>query len=71
MNYALKVDDKALIPLKSKGTNCVFESRVPTRRELDSFPRYDMTSDSEWNTRAVDLWSLRNISQVKKGICTV
>ena len=58
MNYALKVDDKALIPLKSKGTNCVFESRVPTRRELDSCTHYDMKNDAEWNPQAVDLRSL-------------
>ena len=58
MNYALKVDDKALIPLKSKGTNCVFESRVPTRCELDSCTRYDMKNDAEWNPQAVDLRSL-------------
>ena len=62
----IKVDDKTLIPLKSKGPNCVFESRVPTRRELESCTNYDMKNDTEWNPQAVDLRLICNIYQVKK-----
>ena len=49
----------------------MFEFRVTTHSELWSCPHYDMTNDLEWNQRALDLRSLPNISQVKKGSRTV
>ena len=49
-------NDKRLhIPLKSKGINILFETRVPTQQELDDCPHVILTSDSEWNPTEINL----------------
>ena len=62
----IEVDDEKAIPLQFKGTACVYKSRVPTRCELKSCPKYGMTNDTEWIPQYVGLRSLQNISEVKR-----
>jgi hypothetical protein len=38
-----------VIPLAMHGSTCHFRSRVPTKLELDTFPRIVMTSDELWD----------------------
>ena len=61
----IEVDDETAIPLQSKGTKCVFKSRVPTCCDLESCSDYDMKIDAECYPQSVYLQSLRNISEVK------
>ena len=39
----VEMDDELNAPLKFKGTNFIFLSRSPTRAELDTCQRFDMT----------------------------
>ena len=47
-----------MIPLQSQGTKLAFETRVPTRYELDNCEHVDMTSKEPWDPRSVVLQSL-------------
>ena len=53
----LKIDinDSLTIPLKVKRTKLSFETRVPTRHELDNCEHVDMTSTAPWDPRSVIL----------------
>ena len=54
----IEVDENITIPLKSQGTKLVFESRVPTRHELNTCQHIDMCSKSPWDPRSVVLQSV-------------
>jgi hypothetical protein len=43
------------IPLGMFGSTCFFDSRVPTRHELDYYPRIVMTSDELWDPSSLRL----------------
>ena len=51
----MDVPDGPLIPLCFSGTKLSFQSRVPTRDELDSCVHIHMTSSSEWKPGSVTL----------------
>ncbi len=57
------INDELVIPVKFKGTKCIFDSRVPTRQELESCPHFEMTSSREWIPNTVNLCDLRKLSQ--------
>lgn len=51
----IDVNDSLTIPLKSKGTKLSFETRVPTRYELDNCEHIDMCSSLPWDPKSVVL----------------
>ena len=61
----VELDDGLNLPLRYKGTKCVFSSRVPTHAELSSCVHYEMTSRDEWDPKSVDLSNIRKLSQSK------
>ena len=52
-NIQIEIDDVLMIPLSQDGMKLVFESRVPTRHELQNFPRIEMTQKEPWDPRTV------------------
>ena len=52
------MDDNLVIPLKSQGTKLVFESRVPTRHELNTCQHIDMCNKTPWDPRSVVMQSI-------------
>ena len=53
------------LPLRYKGTKCMFSSRVSTHAELSSCVHYKMTSRDEWDPESLDLSNIRKLSQSK------
>ena len=51
----IEVSDELKIPLDIQGTKITFQSRVPTKMELDTCPHVQMTSDRDWQPRTVKL----------------
>lgn len=46
-------DNEVVIPLNTKGTTILFESRTPTQQELDECTWIYLTSHSEWNPHTI------------------
>ena len=46
----IDVNESLVIPLRSQGTKLAFETRVPTRYELDNCQHVDMTSNEPFHT---------------------
>ena len=59
----MELDDGLHLPLRYKGTKCVFSSRVPTHAELSNCTHYEMTSRDEWDPDSVDLSNIRKLAQ--------
>ena len=53
----IDVNKNLTIPLNSQGTKLVFETRVPTRYELENCEHIDMCSKEVWNPWSVVLQS--------------
>ena len=45
----IDVDDSIVIPLQGQGTKLQFDTRVPTRQELNECPHITMTSPLPWD----------------------
>ena len=60
-NHQLSIDTPCglFMPLMSKGTKIYFNSRVPTRYELENCAHIDMTSKTEWNPHSMTLGECR------------
>ena len=56
------MDDELNVPVKFKGTKCIFSSRVPTCAELDTCQNFDMAIHNEWNQDSVNIRDLSKIS---------
>ena len=54
----IEIDTDMKIPLQSKGTKLMFESRVPTRYELDNCQHIDMSSKDPWDPGSVVMQSV-------------
>ena len=54
------MDENITIPLNTQGTKLVFESRVPTRHELNTCQHIDMCSKKPWDPRSVVLQSINS-----------
>ena len=65
----IQIDDDLYLPLNYRGTKCSFESRAPTRDELNNCTHLHLTSNREWNPDEVDLRALYRVSQVAKREC--
>ena len=67
-NHELCIDvpDGPFIPLKFEGTKLLFESRVPTQKELANCIHVEMTSSLDWNPGSVDL--NLSISQISRSV---
>ena len=63
----MQIDDDLYLPLTFKGTKCLFESRSPTRDELNQCVHFHLKSNKEWDPDEVDLRSLYKISQISKA----
>ena len=64
-NLFMEVTKILNVPLKFKGKKCIFESRVPTKEELDTCPHFEMTSSQPWEPNEIDMNSIKRISSVK------
>ena len=53
--FYVELDDDLKTHLQFKGTKCTFLSRVQTRREIEIFQHFDITSDHKWEPEAIDL----------------
>ena len=53
------MDDELNVPVKFKGTKCIFSSCVPTRDELDMFIHFDTKIHNECNIESVNIHDLR------------
>ena len=54
-DFNVELDDDLKIPLRFKEIKCTFILHVPTRRELETFHNFDMTSDHKWEPQSIDL----------------
>ena len=64
----IQIGDDLFLPLDFKGTKCLFESRSPSRDELNNCVHLHLTSTKEWEPSEVDLRSLYKISETKKAV---
>jgi hypothetical protein len=55
--FGTEINDKFVIPFHMSGTTIFFESRVPSRREMDNCRVFVMTHDSTWDPMAVQIAS--------------
>ena len=51
------------IQLESKGTKLYFETRVPTKHELETLEAIEITSDKDWNPTDVELQQIQVMQQ--------
>ena len=51
-----------LIPMSYNGTTLIFNTRVPTKKELSNCVKIQMTSDAPWNPDKVKLGKLASDS---------
>lgn len=58
MGLNINVNNSLTIPLKSKSTKSSFETRVPTRYELDNYEHIDMCSIVPWDPWSIGLQEL-------------
>ena len=63
-NLHVEMDKNLFIALLCKGTKLQFTLRVPTKIELHTYQRFEMTSDNEWNPELVNLSTMQRISNV-------
>ena len=47
--------DGVKIPLRFRGTKCIFPSQTPTKKELDECIHFHITSNAEWDPNHIDL----------------
>ena len=59
----MELNDGLCLPLRYKGTKCVFTSRMPTCTELSNCVHYEMTSRDKWDPKSVVLSNIRKLSQ--------
>ena len=62
----MELDDDLRVPLRYKGTKCIFDSRVPTRQELNECTRFDVTGSDEWDPESVNFTKMRRMSQLSR-----
>ena len=63
-NLQIEMDENLFIALNCKGTKLQFSTRVPTKVELHTCQRFDMTSDKEWNPESVNMSTMQRISDI-------
>ena len=49
----IEIDETIVIPLQGKGTKLQFDTRVPTREELNDCPHITMTSPLPWDPKNI------------------
>ena len=57
------VNDELTIPMTTKGTKVLFQSRVPSNKELETCPHIEMTSSEQWNPNEISM--VKSISSDK------
>ena len=53
--FSIEVNDELRIPLITSGTKVYFKSRTPSKSELESCTKIEMTSNEAWNPSSVQL----------------
>ena len=61
----IEVDDTVFIPIHTAGTNVLFETRLPTEKEIQECPRLNLTGKNEKNPTIVLLGSTALINRIK------
>ena len=64
----IEVDDSVIIPLRGKGTKLQFDTRVPTRAELNECPYITMTSPLPWDPKNITKGSRLSSVQYDENI---
>ena len=52
---SIELDDNIKVQMKTQGTKILFESRAPTKEELQGCPKIQLTSKKEWNPHKVQM----------------
>ena len=52
---SIEIPDTLSIPLNTKGTKILFETRTPTTDELENCLKIELTSMNEWNPHTLDM----------------
>jgi hypothetical protein len=61
----MEITEELRVPLRFKGTKCVFKSRVPTKEELDTCPHFEITSPHPWEPNEVDMNNIKGTFDAK------
>ena len=64
----IEVDDSVIIPLRGKGTKLQFDTRVPTRAELNECPYITMMSPLPWDPKNITKGSRLSSVQYNENI---
>jgi hypothetical protein len=57
-SFGIEIDDEFVIPFRMSGTTIFFDSRVPSRWEMDNCRVFVMTHDSTWDPTTVQIASV-------------
>ena len=50
-DLSIELDEAVRVQMKTHGTKIIFESRAPTKQELQECTKIQLTSKKEWNPR--------------------
>ena len=50
---SIQLDEAVRVKMKTQGTKIIFESRAPTKQELQECTKIHLTSKKEWNPHKV------------------
>jgi hypothetical protein len=61
--FGIQLDEDLLIPFKMDGTVIYFDTRAPSKLEMDNFRIYAMTDDTSWDPSNVKIGKIKQISR--------
>ena len=63
-SLTINIPDTLTIPLQTRGTKILFDTRSPTAHELETCPHIELTGAEPWNPTTVQLSSTTQVSKL-------